>query len=78
MNSREPTNDFDKELRTHLDLEAEEQSRVGTSEREAKDRARRAFETSRSLPKMYTPSGIRVGWRCLAGCSPRLAHVAQI
>src|ERR1700683_180782 len=43
MNSREPSNDFDKELRIHLELEAEEQSGAGTSEREAKDRARRAF-----------------------------------
>ena len=43
MNSRDPKNDFDEELRNHLDLEAEEQSAPGISEREAADRARRAF-----------------------------------
>src|ERR1039458_2591613 len=43
MNSRESKDDFDKELRTHLELEAEEQSEAGISEREANDRARRAF-----------------------------------
>jgi predicted permease len=43
MNSREPNNDFDKELRNHLDLEAEEHSADGISAREAQDRARRAF-----------------------------------
>ncbi len=43
MNSREPNNDFDKELRNHLDLEAEEQSTEGISASEAQDRARRAF-----------------------------------
>lgn len=43
MNSREPNNDFEKELRAHLDLEAEQQSGPGISEREANDRARRAF-----------------------------------
>jgi predicted permease len=43
MDSREPGNDFEKELRNHLDLEAEEQSVAGISEREAADRARRAF-----------------------------------
>jgi predicted permease len=43
MNSHQPHDDFDKELRTHLELEAEEQSGAGISEREANDRARRAF-----------------------------------
>jgi predicted permease len=43
MDSRDPKNDFDQELRNHLDLEAEEQSAPGISEREAADRARRAF-----------------------------------
>jgi predicted permease len=43
MDSREPKNDFDKELRNHLDLEAEENSAEGISAREAQDRARRAF-----------------------------------
>jgi predicted permease len=43
MDSREPKNDFDKELRNHLDLEAEENSTAGISAREAQDRARRAF-----------------------------------
>ena len=43
MDSREPNNDFDKELRNHLDLEAEENSADGISAREAQDRARRAF-----------------------------------
>ncbi len=46
MNSREPKDDFDKELRTHLELETEEQSGPGISEREAKDQARRAFGNS--------------------------------
>jgi len=43
MNSRQPHDDFDKELRTHLELEAEEHSGAGISEQEANDRARRAF-----------------------------------
>ncbi len=43
MDSRELKNDFDKELRNHLDLEAEEQSAEGISASEATDRARRAF-----------------------------------
>ncbi len=43
MNPREPKDDFDKELRSHLELEAEEQSGSGISAREANDRARRAF-----------------------------------
>jgi predicted permease len=43
MDSRDPKNDFDQELRTHLELEAEEQSAPGISDREAQDRARRAF-----------------------------------
>ncbi len=43
MDSREPENDFEKELRNHLDLEAEEQSTDGISASEAADRARRAF-----------------------------------
>jgi len=43
MDSREPENDFDKELRNHLDLEAEEQSAEGISANEAADRARRTF-----------------------------------
>jgi predicted permease len=46
MDSREPKNDFDKELRNHLDLEAEENSAEGISAREAQDRARRAFGNS--------------------------------
>lgn len=43
MDSREPKNDFEKELRSHLDLEAEEHSSEGISASEAADRARRAF-----------------------------------
>jgi predicted permease len=43
MDSHERKDDFDKELCTHLELEAEEQSGAGISEREANDRARRAF-----------------------------------
>ena len=43
MDSREPKNDFDKELRNHLDLEAEENSAEGISARESQDRARCAF-----------------------------------
>jgi predicted permease len=43
MDSREPNNDFNKELRNHLDLEAEENSAEGISASEAQDRARRAF-----------------------------------
>jgi putative ABC transport system permease protein len=43
MDSREPNNDFVKELRNHLDLEAEENLAEGISAREAQDRARRAF-----------------------------------
>jgi predicted permease len=43
MDSREPNNDFNKELRNHLDLEAEENSAEGISAREAQDCARRAF-----------------------------------
>jgi len=43
MNPREPRDDFEKELRAHLDLEAEDQSGAGISAREAADRARRAF-----------------------------------
>nr|HEV7953058.1 ABC transporter permease [Candidatus Acidoferrales bacterium] len=43
MDSREPNNDFDKELRNHLDLEAEENLAEGISAREAQDSARRAF-----------------------------------
>jgi predicted permease len=43
MDSRDPNNDFDQELRNHLDLEAEDQSAPGISDREAADRARRAF-----------------------------------
>jgi putative ABC transport system permease protein len=43
MDSRDPKNDFEQELRNHLDLEAEEQSSLDISEREAADRARRAF-----------------------------------
>ncbi len=35
MDSRDPKNDFDQELRNHLDLEAEEQSAPGISDREA-------------------------------------------
>jgi predicted permease len=43
MDSRDRKDDFDKELRTHLDLEAEEQSGTGIAEGEANYRARRAF-----------------------------------
>jgi putative ABC transport system permease protein len=43
MKSNEGKDDFEKELRSHLDLETEEQSGPGVSEREAKERARRAF-----------------------------------
>jgi putative ABC transport system permease protein len=43
MDSHERRDDFDKELRSHLELEAEEQSAAGISAREAGDRARRAF-----------------------------------
>jgi predicted permease len=43
MDPHEPKDDFDQELRNHLDLEAEEQSAPGISERAAADRARRAF-----------------------------------
>ncbi|HEY2459209.1 MAG TPA: ABC transporter permease [Candidatus Acidoferrum sp.] len=43
MDPNERKNDFDRELRTHLELEAEEQSGEGISEREAMHRARRAF-----------------------------------
>jgi predicted permease len=46
MISRDDNNDFEKELRAHLDLEAEEQSGAGISQREAADRARRAFGNS--------------------------------
>ncbi len=57
MNSREPKDDFDKELHTHLELEAEEQSGPGIPEREAKDRARRAFGNSTIVAE-----DIRVIW----------------
>jgi predicted permease len=43
MKPRDPHDDFDKELRSHLDLETEDQSAAGISAREATDRARRAF-----------------------------------
>src|SRR5579864_6030202 len=43
MDSRERREDFEKEFHTHLELEAEDQSGAGISEREANDRARRAF-----------------------------------
>ena len=43
MKSNEGKDDFEKELRSHLELEAEEQREAGISEREAKERARRAF-----------------------------------
>jgi predicted permease len=46
MRSHDGKNDFDKELRNHLDLEAEEHSANGISAREAQDRARRAFGNS--------------------------------
>src|SRR3984957_4562466 len=49
MDSRKPKNDFDKELRNHLDLEAEEQSADGISAREAQDRARRAFGNTTTI-----------------------------
>ena len=43
MNSTGPDNDFEKELRAHLELEAAEHSERGISARDAHDRARRAF-----------------------------------
>jgi predicted permease len=43
MDARKPGDDFEKELRAHLDLETEDQSGAGISQREATDRARRAF-----------------------------------
>jgi putative ABC transport system permease protein len=46
MNPREEKDDFEKEHRAHLDLEAAEQSAAGISDREAEDRARRAFGNS--------------------------------
>ena len=46
MNPRDDHGDFEKELRTHLDLEAEDQSGTGFSQQEAADRARRAFGNS--------------------------------
>ena len=60
MDSREPKNDFDKELRNHLDLEAEENSADGISACEAQDRARRAFGNSTIISE-----DVRAVWHLL-------------
>src|ERR1700689_373955 len=49
MDPRKPGDDFEKELRTHLDLETEDQSGAGVSQSEATDRARRAFGNSTTV-----------------------------
>ena len=67
MDSRERKDDFDEELRTHLELEAEEQSDAGISEREANYRARRAFGNATVIAEVvraiWHPRWIEDGWQ---------------
>jgi putative ABC transport system permease protein len=67
MDSREPNNDFEKELRNHLDLEAEEQSAEGISANEAADRARRAFGNttiiSEDVRAVWHPRWLETFWQ---------------
>jgi hypothetical protein len=49
--------DLDREVHTHLDLEAEEQEESGLPPTEARYAARRAFGNTTEIPKTCVPPG---------------------